>query len=215
MAYQWNIPSLTSPMEITSPGSSMARSRRKVARLPQALCVRERQYANESSEAPRVNSTHNSRNADFTGSYIIPLRPTLTTRTRPMSWNKNFVFIRAAAEPEYDHFFAGCSYQKSGTTDFRSISSKNWTRVSVGYVDGNVWITIPREAHKLHQVTVSDFEQWLTAKYPTHEILSLLEDGTAGCYGFACLRDGKRVRILSGCEAETYVELGKHLPLEA
>lgn len=132
-----------------------------------------------------------------------------------MSWNKNFVIVTSADEPNYDEFFKGFEYNRFQDTDFNSVSNKNWSIVSVGYINGHIFITVPDHAHKLYSENISEFEIWLVNKYPNKTILSLNEDGTAGCYGFSYIINGERKRVLSGCEDEVYFECGQPIELES
>lgn len=131
-----------------------------------------------------------------------------------MSWNKNFVVVLNADEPDYPTFFDGFKYEPTTKSAFNNISNKNFSTVSVGYIDCHIFLTVPEYAGKMYGPKVSEFEMWLTDKYPRHEILSLMEDGSAGCFGFTLIKSGERIRAISGCDGEIYFDFGPPLPIE-
>ena len=131
-----------------------------------------------------------------------------------MSWNKSFIVIIDAGEPDHEGFFTDLGLEVVGEVDFRSVSNKNFATVAVGSIDNHLYITYPGRVEALFQEHPGQLEEWLIGKYPTNRICALQEDGTGNSFGFCLIEAGQRKRVLLGVDNYFRTMEGDDLPLE-
>jgi hypothetical protein len=128
-----------------------------------------------------------------------------------MSWNKYCIIITNVEETDLIKAVNLTGYHiltPSSEVDFRTAFDNRGDEMPFGLIDKCLWILSPTQVDKFFSETPSALEKNLCKKFPDSTIIALEENSTVDSFGFSLIRNGKRVRVLNGCDGEYYFDYG-------
>ena len=133
-----------------------------------------------------------------------------------MSWNKYCIVVNNIQETDLirvvDLIGYGEILTPSSEIDFRTAFNNRGDEMPFGLFDNCLWILSPNQVEKFFLPEQSVLEKNLVKKFPNSTILALEENSTVDSFGFTLIKDGKRIRVLSGSDSEYNFEYGE--PIE-
>ena len=135
-----------------------------------------------------------------------------------MSWNKYFIVVIDVESKGLTELVELTGYGKIlapfKKVKFQVASIKDYEGIGFGLYQNNFWIISTDQTEKFFSKTVSILEKNLCEKFPNNSILAVAENGTVDAFGLNLIENGKRVRVISGCDSEYDYDFGEPLEIE-
>lgn len=128
-----------------------------------------------------------------------------------MAWNKYYVFIKGAGLKDVEDILLQDLVPDKEVNLFDT--NKPHT-LFAGEYNGCLILVEKALPVEFLDAVLQPRAKVLIERFPDVEIGALLQDTTIGQYGYAVIRDGKRIRTKHGSEESVYFELGSPLPEE-
>jgi hypothetical protein len=134
-----------------------------------------------------------------------------------MSWNKYCVVVTNIEETDLLKVInlIGYGFLKQGSgIDFRTAFDNRGDDMPFGLIDNCLWILSSTQVDKFFSSEPSSLEKNLSKKFPNSTILALEENSTVDSFGFSLIKNGKRIRVLNGCDREFMFDFGEQIDEE-
>ena len=132
--------------------------------------------------------------------------------TQYMAWNKYYVVVTDQPAIQPEEVMAKLKlrgYVKNGRSNFAATNKSN--DLFIGNYGNLLIIVDPDLPIALFEESPSAVEKLFTDVFPNAEIAALVENSTVDEFGYAILKNGRRIRVKHGCDGEIYTDIGDFL----
>ncbi len=132
-----------------------------------------------------------------------------------MGWKIYLIVITNAASINTNDVAKKLGFDTLKPTKEISIHEAQYeSGISIGKYGDKIFIVSSDLVFKFYNNQPSEFEKRISEEFPNSEIAAITIYETSNLYGYNIIDNGKRRRVKSGADLETYVDYGDKLPEE-
>jgi hypothetical protein len=128
-----------------------------------------------------------------------------------MAWNKYYIFIKGAGVKDIEDLLLKEMTPEKEVNLFDTNKPKT---LFAGEYNNCLLLVEKDLPFEFFDAALATRAKALVELFPEAEIGALLQNSTVGLYGYALIKEGKRIRTKHGSEEEVYFEFGSPLPEE-